>query len=394
MDTSYHYDFAHPADNTICGSSEVFRSGEVQLTMLGVGGDLHWKNVRGRLMTQFGMYSQTTPRNDASTGRGQWNLADAFRYISEAYGGYHFDVLNGINVDAGIFLSYVGLFSYYQFDNWAYQPSYVSSNTPWFFNGVRIQIFTSDKLKIEPWIVNGWQSYGRFNSTPGLGLQVAWRPTGNLSFVFNQYFGADTLGIKDRLRIHTDDSVQVKYLDTPKNFISKAAFTVTLDAGCEFGGGVSCTGGDNPAQYFLGAMVYNRLWFDHDLFGLTLGLGGIINPGRYLVLAPADQRRDRAQRHAVLQHQPGHRLQGLGHLGDLRLDADPVLHLPDRVQPPPRQRELLRRAGRGDSAGRQHRLARLARPRLGSRPSAHRGPDDRGDPGQDLSRATPCLLWT
>jgi len=49
---------------------------------------------------------------------------------------------------------------------------------------------------------------------------------------------------------------------------------------------VSCTGGDSPAQYFLGGMVYHRLWFDHDLFGLTVGLGGIINPGRYLVLLP------------------------------------------------------------------------------------------------------------
>ena len=237
-------------------------------------------------MTQFGMYSQTTPRNDSSPGRGQWNLDNAFRYISEGYGGYHFDALHGINVDAGIFLSYVGLFSYYQFDNWAYQPSYVSSNTPWFFNGVRIQIFVSDKLKIEPWIVNGWQSYGRFASAPGFGLQIAWRPNGNLSFVFNQYIGTDTLGNKDRIRIHTDDSVQVKYLDAPKDLISKAAFTVTIDAGCEFGGGVSCTGGDNPAQYFVGGMVYHRLWFDHDLYGLTLGLGGIINPGRYLVLLP------------------------------------------------------------------------------------------------------------
>ena len=285
-DVSYHYSFAHPRDNTIDGSTEVFRSGEVQVTQLGIGGDLHWKNVRGRLMTQFGLYSTTIPRNDASPGRGQWDLADAFRYLSEAYGGYHFDALNGINVDAGIFASYVGLFSFYQFDNWAYQPSYVSSNTPWFFNGVRVQLFLSDKLKIEPWFVNGWQSYGRFNSTPGFGLQIAWRPTGNLVFVFNQYFGADTLGIADRKRIHTDDSVQVKYLDTPKNFISKAAFTFTIDAGCEFGGGVSCTGGDTPAQYFLGGMVYNRLWFEHDLFALTLGLGGIINPGRYLVLLP------------------------------------------------------------------------------------------------------------
>jgi len=129
-DVDYVYDFAHPKDDTIGGSSEIFRSNEVHVTQLGVGGDFHYDNVRARLMTQFGLYSQTTPRNDASPSRGQWNLDNAYRYLSEAYGGYHFNALHGINVDAGIFMSYVGLFSYYQFDNWAYQPSYVSSNTP------------------------------------------------------------------------------------------------------------------------------------------------------------------------------------------------------------------------------------------------------------------------
>jgi hypothetical protein len=290
FDTAYHYSFNHPIDHSIGGSSEVFRSDEFQVTQIGVGGDFHYNNVRGRLMTQFGMYSQTTPRNDASPGRGQWNLDNAYRYISEAYGGYHIDKLNGINIDAGIFMSYVGLFSYYQFDNWAYQPSYVSSNTPWFFNGIRIQIFPSDKLKIEPWIVNGWQSYGKFNKAPGVGLQILWRPNSSISVLGNQYWGTDTLGIPGRKRIHTDDSIQVKYLDKPGNALSKGAFTFTFDAGCEYGkdSGVSCSGGTpaDPSQYFLGFMAYNRLWFHHDLFGLTLGGGAITNPGRYLVLIP------------------------------------------------------------------------------------------------------------
>ena len=70
-DTNYTYDFRHPQDNTISGSSEIFRANEVQLTQLGVGGDFHYDNVRARFMTQFGLYSQTTPRNDASTARGQ-----------------------------------------------------------------------------------------------------------------------------------------------------------------------------------------------------------------------------------------------------------------------------------------------------------------------------------
>jgi len=287
-DTNFTYSFNRPQDNTIGGSSEVFRSGEIQVTQLGIGGDFHYENVRGRLMTQFGLYSQTTPRNDASTARGQWNLDNAYRYISEAYGGYHWDKLNGVNVDAGIFMSYIGLWSYYQFDNWSYQPSYVSSNTPWFFNGLRIQIFPSDKLKIEPWIINGWQSYGKFSHAPGLGGQIAWRPNGSVSVILNNYWGTDTLGNPDRKRVHTDDSIQVKYLDQPGSLLSKAAFTFTFDAGCESGGGVSCSGGDaaSPSQFFLGFMAYNRLWFKRDLFGLTLGGGAIKNPGRYLVLIP------------------------------------------------------------------------------------------------------------
>ncbi len=288
-DVDYIYDFNHPKDDSIGGSSEVVRSNEVHVTQLGVGGDFHYDNVRARLMTQFGLYSQTTPRNDASPARGQWNLDNAYRYVSEAYGGYHFNVLHGINVDAGIFMSYIGLFSYYNFDNWAYQPSYVSSNTPWFFNGVRVQIFPTEHLKIEPWFTNGWQSYGRFNNRPGFGLQVLWRPNGWLSLLGNQYaLGEETLGVPGRVRYHTDDSIEIKYYDRPENFLSKMAFSVTGDAGCEHGGGVSCAANSakGPKQSFLGYMFYNRFWFDRDKYGLTLGGGKINNPGRYLVLLP------------------------------------------------------------------------------------------------------------
>jgi hypothetical protein len=288
-DIDYVYDLNHPKDDTIGGSSEVFRSNEIHVTQLGVGGDFHYDNVRARLMTQFGLYSQTTPRNDASPSRGQWNLADAYRYVSEAYGGYHFNALHGVNVDAGIFMSYVGLFSYYNFDNWAYQPSYVSSNTPWFFTGMRVQIFPTAHLKIEPWLVNGWQSYGRFNGRMGVGGQILWRPNGWFSILGNQYaLGEDALNTPGRVRYHTDDSMEVKYYDHPERLLDKAAFSLTGDLGCEHGGGVSCYGNSakGPKQDFLGFMVYNRLWFHKDLYGFTLGGGKINNPGRYLVLLP------------------------------------------------------------------------------------------------------------
>ena len=288
-DTHYVADFNHPTDHSIGGSSELFRSYEVQLEQLGVGGDFHYDNVRARLMTQFGMYSTTTPRNDPSPGHGQWDLAQAYRYVSEAYGGYHFNVLHGINVDAGIFMSYVGLFSYYNFDNWAYQPSYVSSNTPWFFNGVRVQIFPSTHLKIEPWFINGWQAYASANHTPGIGGQIKWTPKPWINIISNNYgVGEDDLFVQGRRRIHTDDSVEVKYYDKPEKTLDRMAFSLTGDMGCEYGGGVSCYGNKSggPKQSFIGYMIYNRFWFHRDLFGLTIGGGQINNPGRYLVLIP------------------------------------------------------------------------------------------------------------
>jgi Putative beta-barrel porin-2, OmpL-like. bbp2 len=287
-DVNYILDFNHPQDDSMGGSTESFRSDEVQVEQLSFGGDIRINNVRGRFLTMYGMFATTTPRNDASPGRGQWDLADAYRYVSEAWGGYHWDVQHGLNLDAGIFVSHIGLFSYYNFDNWAYQPSYVSSNTPWFFNGVRAQWFPTDKLKIEPWFINGWQSYGRPNGKPGLGGQILYRPKPWISLVFNNYgLGEDAVGIPDRSRLHTDNSVEIKYFDKPDKFIDKAAFSLTGDLGCEFGGGVSCTGkGGNPKQAFLGYMVYNRVWFKKDLYGLTIGGGQLNNPGRYLALLP------------------------------------------------------------------------------------------------------------
>ena len=292
IDAAYHYSFTNPVDNTISGSSEVFRHNEFQVTQIGLGGDLYYKGVHARLMTQFGMYSQTTPRNDPSPARGQWSLADAYRYISEAYGGYHINALAGINIQAGIFMSYVGLFSYYNFDNWTYQPSYVSSNTPWLFNGARVQVFPKPNLKIEPWLINGWQSYGKFNEAPGFGLQIRWDPAEWLSVLGNQYFGMDTLGISDRKRLHTDDSIMIRWYHNPAaKGLSQGAASLTIDAGCEFGGTGARTSGESVEiecgdQYFLGFMAYLRMWFFQNRFGLTLGGGAISNPGRYLVLTP------------------------------------------------------------------------------------------------------------
>ena len=314
FDVNYLQSFNHPVDHTIVGSTEEFRSGEFQITQVSLGGNFHWHNVQARFLSMFGLFAVTTPRNDASSAVGQWDLQGAYKYFSEANAGYHWDVNHGLNVDAGIFVSYIGLFSYYNFDNWTYQPSFVSSNTPWFFNGLRVQWFPTQTLKIEPWLINGWQSYAKFNSHPGFGGQILWIPNDSFKLVFNTYtLGQDNLAsgsgypangghpnapigqpnpggtyinYANVTRYHEDDSVLWKYYDAKdSSAVSKMAMSLTVDLGCESGGGVHCSSGPNKANFF-GAMLYNRMWFDHNLYAVTLGGGFMNNPGRYLALVP------------------------------------------------------------------------------------------------------------
>ncbi len=291
IDANITHSFNSPIDHTVVGSTALSRNDEMVVSAVNIGGDLSWGNARGRIMTQFGARSIVVPRNDLSVYRGQYDLADAYRYLDEAYAGYHFDKWYGINVDFGLFMSYIGLNSYYQQENWEYQASFTSDNTPWFFNGIRTQIFPSKYLKVEAWIINGWQSYGSFNSLPGLGGNITWIPQENIKLLTNDYYGTDAAGLLGRHRFHSDNSFLYRYYNNPSSRgISKMAFSATGDIGFEKGDGVNGFNNSdpvhNPAQYFLSGMIYNRIWFAKNKLAVCIGGGYVKNPGRYLVLAP------------------------------------------------------------------------------------------------------------
>ena len=141
IDANYTHSFNNPNDNTVVGSTALARNNEMQLSSANLGGEFNYEGALGKVMLQFGTRSTVIPRNDYSVYRGQYELDNGYRYLSEAYAGYHFNKWYGINVDAGMFMSYIGLNSYYQVENWEYQASFTSDNTPWFFNGLRVQVF-------------------------------------------------------------------------------------------------------------------------------------------------------------------------------------------------------------------------------------------------------------
>jgi hypothetical protein len=293
LDTYYNYNFANPIDNTQTVSSSIGRHNEFQVNLASLGIETNYKNIIGRVWLQAGAMQHIVQEMDVSVNRGRNTGTGNLKFIREAAAGYHFNKWHGVNIEAGIFMSYIGLESYILQDNWSYQRSMPCDFTPFYFQGARMQIFPSRKLKTEIWIVNGWQTYNSFSRSPGLGSSTYWRPNENLQLVMNYYLGKDTqkpdtMGNQsDRLRFHTDNSIVARYYKNIKSKgVSQCAFSINNHYGFQKG----MSGGDTitSKQHFMyGVSVANRTWFNKNKLALTLRADYLSNGGTYLAFSPS-----------------------------------------------------------------------------------------------------------
>lgn len=278
LDTYYAFSTNRPRDNTLVGSASIGRHNEFMINLVAAGLSANYKNVLANITLQTGSMLNIVQDLDGTAARGRNLTTNNLHNVMQATAGYHFDKAYGLNVEAGIFLSYIGLESYLLAENWNYHRSLVCDFTPFYFQGVRVQYFPSVKLKIEPWLMNGFQTYGKFNSAPGAGASVYYRPSEKLGFIANFYYGTDTPDNPDRKRFHSDNSVLLRYVNRPASRgISKMAFSVNSHIGFQSGGGV-----DASEAYMAGTSIAHRMWFDGDRYAFTLRGEYLTNPTRYL----------------------------------------------------------------------------------------------------------------
>ena len=287
LDVNYAYSLNHPRDDTFTGTASVPRHNEFNVNLGSVGLEWNYRHVIGRISLQYGSMISIVQDLDGTTARGRNIGVQNLRYIREATTGYHFDALKGINVEGGIFMSYIGLESYLLAENWNYERSVVCEHTPFYFQGMRVQVFPSNHVKIEPWLMNGWQTYGKWNLAPSAGVALRWSPTEALTLLANFYVGSDTEGVPDRVRFHNDHSVLYRYWNSPNSFVSKAAVSLNNHVGFESGGvqnGVQLPG---PAHaHMVGSALVNRVWFAHDQLAFSFRPEVFSNPSRYLSQYP------------------------------------------------------------------------------------------------------------
>ncbi|MBI1769424.1 MAG: porin [Bacteroidetes bacterium] len=282
FDGYYNYNFARPIDNTQTISSTIGRSNEFTLNLASIGIESNYKNIVGRVWLQAGQMLSIVQDLDQTVHKGRNTPINNVKFIREAAAGYRFNKWYGLNVEMGIFMSYIGLESYMLQENWSYQRSLVCEFTPFYFSGARVQAYPTKNYKVELWLMNGWQTYSNYNQGISVGSSNYYRPTENIQFVANFYYGKDTKN-SSRIRFHHDNSVVVRYFKNRNGSgISQAGLSLNTHYGFQAGDGVTAS-----EQYMTGFSVANRLWFKQNKLGLTLRADGITNPGLYLAATPS-----------------------------------------------------------------------------------------------------------
>ncbi|HUR65514.1 MAG TPA: outer membrane beta-barrel protein [Chitinophagaceae bacterium] len=281
LDSYFNYNFNKPIDNTHTISSTIGRHNEFTLNLASIGIETNYKNIIGRIWLQYGQMGSIVQEQDGSVARGRNTSISNLKNIREAAAGYHFNKWHGVNIEMGIFMSYIGLESYVTQENWSYQRSMVCDFTPFYFSGARVQVFPSKRYRTELWLLNGWQTYNSWNRSIGIGNSNYWRPNENLQIVGNLYLGKDSRD--DVTRFHHDNSIVTRYFNKPiSKGISQAAFSINNHYGFQKGKGIR-----RSDHYMIGSSIANRIWFQKNKYALTLRGDCISNPGLYLAFTPS-----------------------------------------------------------------------------------------------------------
>lgn len=246
IDSDYAWQFSNPVDHTIFPTTTAARHSEFSLNLAWVGFELNGIDTRyggpiGRVELQFGSYIATIHGQDSTLSRGFFLSNPTLSYVKQAGAGWHFHVLHGLNVEVGIFPSYIALESYVPQENWNYTHPFVSDFTPYYFAGLRTQLFPTSMSKLELWLVNGWQSFGRWHDALTGGYLYTVRPNGRLALTHTLYVGQEQTRASDpnnqSLRVYSDNHVQVlAFEDLSRDVFQRLAFALVADVGYEVRG--------------------------------------------------------------------------------------------------------------------------------------------------------------
>jgi hypothetical protein len=238
VDVFYAFQFNRPIDHTIFPTTVAPRFNEIGLNLASIGIELPPNAIDtrgggpiGQFSLQYGDFVQAVSGQDTTVTRGFFLANEALQAVRTASAGWHFHVLHGINLEFGVFPSYMGMESYLPQENWNYTHPFVSDFTPYYFYGGRAQMYLTSDVKLELWVVNGWQTYGQWQEAKSGGYLLNWRPHERFVVANIIYIGQTEPTDSGAIRYYTDNYAQFQYFKNPNGFFASSALCVVADGG-------------------------------------------------------------------------------------------------------------------------------------------------------------------
>jgi hypothetical protein len=179
VDIYYAWDFGRPPtmDRSFAGgapfTTQPARHNEFNVNLAFIDARLESPDLRGRLALQVGTSVQSNYAGEPATGVVSGPLLS--RLIQEAVVGVR--LRRSLWIDAGIYLSHLGLESWISRDNLTYTRSLVADYSPYYQSGAKLTWSLRKSFEAQLHLVNGWQNISESNSGKGVGLRADWTPT-------------------------------------------------------------------------------------------------------------------------------------------------------------------------------------------------------------------------
>lgn len=188
----YGYDFNNPASlarPSFIYSENLHNQLAVNLALLGVR--YTGARVRGTFAIQAGTYADANYAAEPAF----------FKNIYEAWGGVR--VAQNLWLDAGIFLSHIGLEGPNSRDNLTLTRSIMAENSPYYEAGAKLTYDKGQKWLFSVLALNGWQVIRDRNQNKSFGTQVQFRPSTKVLLNSSTFVGEgrnvpDSLGVRLR----------------------------------------------------------------------------------------------------------------------------------------------------------------------------------------------------
>lgn len=191
----YGYNFNEPSNGITDLRGFDNRHHSFNLSNVAVDAQWDWEGVNGRITLQWGStpatyYLAETAAPSLGTGVGPQDQA-LWQWVQQAHVGYRAPIGAGLNVEAGLFLSPVGVESLAVKDNFLYSRTNLFYGYPFYHTGVRISYPVLEELTLVGWVVNGWNTVLDNNDEKTFVLQARFAVGGVVEGSFSYASGVE-----------------------------------------------------------------------------------------------------------------------------------------------------------------------------------------------------------